>query len=174
MIPFVKQIHCLKIYPAQQRLWALDAQDLPLVSYPVSTSGYGLGERKDSLQTPRGWHAIYAKIGEGQPINAIFKGRVFTGQCYEPGVSTTEDMILTRILWLMGLEAGKNQGGDCDTRARYIYLHGTPAEDQIGTPASHGCVRLGNHDMITLFEQVPLGLPVYIADLDETFSEVSK
>jgi lipoprotein-anchoring transpeptidase ErfK/SrfK len=133
--------------------------------YPVSTAKNGPGERKGSECTPTGWHSIRAKIGAGQPLYAVFKGRRPTGEIYMPELGRQypeRDWILTRILWLGGLEPGKNRYGEVDSAWRYIYIHGCPDELLDGTPKSHGCIRVGNADMLELFERVDVGCRVFI------------
>jgi len=125
-------------------------------SASVSTSLFGLGEEPNSFKTPRGWHHVAEKIGEGAPLNAIFESRQFTGRMWD-GQSLDGDLILTRILWLAGDEASNQT-----THSRYIYFHGTNHEAAIGSPGSHGCVRLKNADMLNLFERVNAGIRVYI------------
>lgn len=134
-------------------------------SYPVSTAKNGLGECRGSECTPRGWHRIRAKIGSGMPINSVFVGRRPTGEVYDKDLSLRypqRDWILTRILWLGGLEPGKNRYGTVDTAWRYIYIHGTPDEHLLGTPASHGCIRMKNADVLDLFDRVEAGVQVNI------------
>lgn len=123
--------------------------------YPVSTSGFGLGEEPGSHRTPRGKFRIAEKIGEGLPPGAVLRSRVWTGEV--AGQGGEEDLVLTRILWLAGEEPR-----NANTKERYIYFHGTNQEAKIGTPCSHGCVRLRNEDMIQLFDAVPPGTPVEI------------
>lgn len=135
--------------------------------YPVSTAANGAGEQMGSYKTPRGKHIISDKIGAGAPLYAVFSARLATGEIWHPQLSAAHpqrDWILTRILWLDGCESGKNKGGDVDTHARYIYLHGTSEEHHIGTPASHGCVRMRNADIVELFERVDVGTHVNITD----------
>ena len=124
--------------------------------WPVSTSRFGLGFEPGSFKTPTGRFSVAEKIGEGAPLWAEFKSRQPTGQLAEPGGES--DGVLTRILWLEGLDPE-----NANTRERYIYFHGTNREDLVGTPASHGCVRLRNEDMVELFDLVPEGTPVVIA-----------
>jgi hypothetical protein len=144
-----------------------DPQDRQLIrEYPVSTARNGLGEENGSYCTPRGRHRIAEKIGEGQPLHAVFKARVPTGEIWSPQLSASEpgrDWILTRILWLEGLEEGRNRGDGVDTHARYIYIHGTDEEHLLGTPASHGCFRMRNADVIELFKLSEVGTEVNIA-----------
>jgi L,D-transpeptidase catalytic domain len=134
-------------------------------SYPVSTSRRAPSNVRNSLGTPTGLHAIAERIGGEQPIGMVFRGRVPTGRHYReyvPEELETDDLITSRILWLRGLEPGANQGGDVDTYQRYVYLHGTRHEDRIGTPASAGCVRLRNLDVIDLYDRVRVGDWVWI------------
>ena len=131
--------------------------------YPVSTSAWGAGERADSLCTPRGRHVIHEKIGAGLPSGAVLVGREFTGEVFEAGMARHEperDWIQSRILWLDGCEDGWNKGGDCDSRTRFIYIHGTPDREPMGVPFSHGCIRMRNADVIELFDAVDAGMSV--------------
>ncbi len=133
--------------------------------YPVSTAKKGTGEQRGSECTPTGWHAIRARIGAGQPLNSVFVGRRPTGEIYNADLDKQypqRDWILTRILWLGGLEPGKNRYGQVDTAWRYIYIHGCPDELMSGSPGSHGCVRMKNQDVLDLFERVAAGFKVYI------------
>lgn len=129
---------------------------------PVSTSSRGLGETPNSYQTPRGQHHVEEKIGEGEPLGRVFKSRLPQAEIWAPGnpvdlATSSEDLVLTRILWLAGDEA-ENQS----THSRYIYFHGTNHEDRMGRPDSHGCIRLRNADMIQLFDFAVTGTPVWI------------
>jgi L,D-transpeptidase YbiS len=124
-------------------------------TWDVSTSRYGLGTGEGSLRTPTGRFRILEKIGDGAPAWSVFKARVRTGEIALPGGE--EDLILTRILWLGGLDPE-----NANTRDRYIYFHGTNREDLIGTPTSHGCIRLRNDDIIGLFERTEVGTIVEI------------
>lgn len=125
-------------------------------SWPVSTSKFGVGFREGSLKTPVGGFVIREKIGAGAEPGTIFKARQPVG-VWRPGMDTDEDLVLTRILRLDGIEAR-----NANTFDRYVYIHGTNGEDRLGRPASHGCVRLGNRDMIELFDWVNEGDPVWI------------
>jgi len=131
-------------------------------TYPVSTSKYGIGNEAGSNKTPLGMHRIEEKFGDGAPKGMVFKGRVSTGKITEMNVQGVGDLITTRILWLKGLEPGINSGPGIDSYRRYIYIHGTVAENQIGQPASHGCVRMYNDDVIELFDLVAKGTTVLI------------
>ena len=125
-------------------------------SYPISTSRFGLGSEEGSLKTPLGRFQIGEKIGADFPEGTVFRSR----EPLSPNESTglTDDLVLSRILWLEGLEEH-----NANTRERFIYIHGTNHEDEIGEPASHGCIRMKNSDLIALFERVPLGAEVVIA-----------
>jgi hypothetical protein len=134
-------------------------------SFVVSTAKNGPGQRKGSECTPLGWHSIRAKIGADQPINTVFVGRRLTGELYSPKLASAQpqrDWILSRILWLGGLEPGYNRFGDVDSASRYIYIHGCPDELMRGQPASHGCIRMFNADVVELFDLVQLGSRVLI------------
>ncbi|GAB6141522.1 L,D-transpeptidase [Methylosoma difficile] len=136
-----------------------------VTTYPVSTAKNGAGERKGSECTPRGWHKIRAKIGAGQALNSVFIGRRPTGEIYSPALAADypqRDWILSRILWLGGLEPGVNRYGSVDSTWRYIYLHGCPDELLDGQPRSHGCIRMGNADIVELFDRIEAGTKVFI------------
>lgn len=151
---------------SQQRL-RLFQEDALVAEYPVSTALGGAGEREGSYRTPRGLHAICEKIGEDAPRGAVFVGRRPTGEVCTNLVYAAapgRDWMLTRILWLEGLQPGFNRGGDVDSRSRYIYIHGTPDEEPIGVPRSHGCVRMRNDDVIDLFARVEVGTEVEIVE----------
>jgi hypothetical protein len=135
-------------------------------SYPISTSQRPPSNLKDSLGTPRGLHEIAERIGDGQPPGMVFQSRVPTGRHFSeyPDAGTNRNLITTRILWLRGLEPGFNLGGDVDTHARYVYLHGTNHEDRIGERMSAGCVLVRSLDLIALYDQVRAGDHVFITD----------
>jgi len=134
---------------------------IEIVRYPVSTAAAGIGGEEGSYRTPPGWHRLHARIGAGAPIGAVFESRVATGDVWNGG-ARADDLILTRILTLEGLEEGVNRGPGHDSLARYIYIHGTNHEDALGQSVSHGCVRMTNADMIDLFERLTVGDPVVI------------
>jgi hypothetical protein len=154
----------IEVFIARQELLLWQGERL-LRRYLVSTARNGPGEEQGSECTPRGRHEIAARIGADAPLNAVFVARVPTGEIYSPALRREfpeRDWILTRILWLAGLEPGKNAGGSCDSRARYIYLHGTPDDVTLGRPGSRGCVRIRNRDVVELFDLVSEGTPVEI------------
>jgi len=130
--------------------------------YRCSTAANGAGNKKDSGKTPLGWHRVGAKIGDNFPAGAVLKDRQWTGNIYKDGQDTQDDLILSRILWLEGAEGGCNRGGNVDSYSRYIYIHGTNAVDDLGRPASAGCVRLNPEDVIDLYERVETGMRVLI------------
>lgn len=135
--------------------------------YRISTAKNGSGERINSNCTPRGWHVVRVKIGEGVPENAVFVARRPTGEIYSENLKKQHpdrDWILTRILWLSGLEPGFNRLGDVDTMRRYIYIHGAPDDSPIGTPASAGCIQMRNQELIEMFDRVEVGTLVNIRD----------
>lgn len=140
--------------------------DMLIREYRISTAKNGLGEQSGSYCTPRGRHRIAEKIGAGQPMYAVFKARVPTGEIWSRELAAEKpgcDWILTRILWLEGLEEGRNKGGTVDSHDRYIYIHGTDEEHLIGMPASHGCIRMKNPDVMELFELVGAGTQILIS-----------
>ena len=149
----------------QQTLTVLDGDQI-LADFSISTAANGEGCQKNSGCTPTGQHIIRAKIGEGAPINSVFVGRRATGEICAPELMAefpNRDWILTRILWLSGTEVGVNRLGEVDTMQRYIYIHGTPDNVTLGQPGSHGCIRMRNSDVITLFNMVPVGTPIHIS-----------
>lgn len=157
----------LQVSLAEQQLEVVDEDGRILKTYEVSTARNGPGERNGSECTPRGSHCVRAKIGAGQPVNTVFKGRRPTGETYNRDLRRRfpeRDWILTRILWLSGTEPGFNRLGDVDTMRRYIYIHGAPDDDVMGVPGSHGCIKMRNRDVVELFEMVPVGAPVFIRD----------
>lgn len=150
-----------------QELVIIDDNNTIVGRYPVSTSKHGPGELSGSYCTPRGRHIIRAKIGAGQPVDTVFVGRRPTGEVYSIELSEeypNRDWILTRILWLSGCEAGFNRLGKVDTMRRYIYIHGSPDSVDMGKPASIGCIRMKNKDIIDLFERVTPGMEVIIVE----------
>lgn len=147
----------LELYDAHARVRA----------YAASTSRYGAGEQDGSFKTPRGRHVVRAKIGAGQPYGAVFRGRRPTGEVYSRALAAAEprrDWILSRILWLSGTQVGYNRLGAVDTMRRYVYIHGAPDDAPMGEPASIGCIRLSNPDVIELFDLVAPGTVVDIAE----------
>lgn len=154
----------LRIDLAAQQLIVVDG-DRIAASFPVSTSAKGAGEFSGSAQTPRGAHEVRALIGDRAPCGAVFVGRQPTGEICTPELRAMypdRDWILTRVIWLSGLEDGRNRGGDVDTYDRYIYIHGTPDDEPVGEPRSHGCIRMRNADVIALFAMVEIGTRVQI------------
>ncbi len=137
------------------------ANDAIVERYNASTSRFGSGNRENSLKTPLGVHRIKEKFGADAPPGRVFRDREDTGEDWDHK-QNGDNLILTRILRLEGLEEGINKGAGVDSYERYIYIHGTGREDLIGTPLSHGCVCMRNHDVIRLFETVREGTLVYI------------
>jgi lipoprotein-anchoring transpeptidase ErfK/SrfK len=126
-----------------------------LAAYPVSTSRFGLGSKEGSLKTPTGKFRISEKIGAGMPVGTVFKSRRPVKATRK--ILQEEDLIMTRILWLDGLDPA-----NANTHARFIYIHGTNHEENIGVPASHGCIRMRNADLADLFARVEIDTPVEI------------
>jgi L,D-transpeptidase YbiS len=154
----------IKIFSQTQQLLLLEGDSL-LREYTISTAKNGLGELRGSEKTPRGWHQVRAKIGKNLPINSVLVARRPTGEIYSTELAATypgRDWILSRILWLSGLEPGFNRFGVRDTQRRFIYIHGCPDHLPLGIASSHGCIRMRNSDIINLFDQVPVKTPVLI------------
>ena len=153
---------------AEQRLQLREDSSV-IMDVPVATARNGPGELNGSECTPRGQHQVRAKIGAGMAPGAVFVGRRPTGEIFSPALREQfpdRDWILTRILWLSGLEPGKNRFGDVDTMRRYIYLHGCPDDDVMGVASSHGCIKMRNEDVIRLFDRVATGTHVLIDEAD--------
>lgn len=127
-----------------------------LKTYKISTSKFGLGDEPGSNRTPLGKHEIVAKIGHGLPQGAVLKSRQWNGEVLPPN-APGRDPIVSRILWLKGLESQNR-----NAYKRFIYIHGTPEESNLGKPASYGCIRMGMNDVIRLFEELPIGSKVEI------------
>ena len=133
--------------------------------FSISTAKRGVGQQKNSFKTPLGKHVVRAKIGDTLPIFTVFSARRATNEIWTPKAllsKTHKDWILSRIIWLSGCELGINRLGSVDTMQRYIYIHGTPYEKELGHPVSEGCVRMGNRDVIELFNLISLGTNVFI------------
>lgn len=156
----------ITVYIDQQKLiWS--SKDHIQKEYCISSALNGVGQEEGSNRTPLGLHRVCAKIGEGLPKYAVFRGRRWTGEIYTDELALDNpkrDWILSRILWLQGLELGFNRGGQCDSKRRYIYIHGTNEEHLLGQPYSHGCIRMNNDDMLELFAVVQPGEPVQIIE----------
>ena len=149
---------------SEQRLY-LVKNSLIIKSFPISSSKFGEGGIQNSFKTPLGMHEIKDKIGYEVPKNTIFKSRINTKRTAEiihNLIDSDDDYVTSRILWLDGLEYGKNKGKGVDSYDRYIYIHGTHEEGLIGTKASHGCIRMFNDDVINLFNEVEEGTYVLI------------
>ncbi|WP_200284109.1 L,D-transpeptidase family protein [Rhabdochromatium marinum] len=150
---------------AEQRLaWLGESGRCRL--YAISTALNGPGEVQGSGCTPRGLHRVRLKIGADAAPGCVFRARRPTGERYSPALAAQypeRDWILTRILWLTGLEPGRNRGGQCDTLRRFIYIHGCPETEPMGVPRSHGCIRMHDADLIELFDLTPPGALVRIS-----------
>jgi len=149
----------IKVVISKQRLFLKD-EDRLLGSYPISTSKYGIGNESGSNKTPLCRHRIVNRLGKNAPLGAIFKCRRNTGKIAR--TCNGGDLITTRILRLEGLEKGVNKGEGIDSFQRCIYIHGTPEEKFIGKPASHGCIRMKNKDIVELFNLVKRNMLVKI------------
>lgn len=175
--PLYRKLSQLQIPLSQQLLIAnIATQKLmlyewgqPIKEYPISTAAKGVGNRNGSFQTPLGLHQISEKIGSNAPQFTVFESRIPTGQIWRPGEAENEDLILTRILRLKGIEPGVNKGRNpqgivIDSHERYIYIHGTNHEKCLGTPSSKGCIRMNNRDIIDLFCRVQRGSLLWITE----------
>ena len=134
-------------------------------TYVISSSNYGVGNKAGSNKTPIGLHKVKQKFGEETPINGKMIGRVFYGDIatiYTDNTKSKTDDVCSRILWLVGLEEGLNKGEGIDSYNRYIYIHGTSEEGRLGKPASHGCIRMKNKEVIELYEKIKIGTLVLI------------
>lgn len=155
------------ISASEQRLFLIKNNEVT-EAHTISTAEAGLGSRSGSNKTPLGVHKIAQKFGKGAKSGTIFKARMNTKRVAkiltEEGARSNADNVTTRILWLSGMEKGINKGGNVDSHARYIYIHGTDEEGRLGKPASHGCIRMKNQSVIDLFMQVPIGTIVNIIE----------
>lgn len=150
---------------SEQTMSFYDKNNTLIDYYPVSTATKGFGNLAGSDKTPLGAHRISNRFGDNAKLGTIFKARQNTGKLAKiltEAIDVEEDHVTTRVLWLDGLEAGKNKGGNVDSHSRFIYIHGTPEEGLIGKPASHGCIRMINKDVINVFEQSVGDTLVYI------------
>ena len=157
-------MHHIVIHSKDQQLEFKHGEEV-LALFSISTAKNGMGEEYGSEKTPRGHHRITAMYGDGMPSNTVFESRVATGELFNQGLFAAyphRDWIISRIIWLDGLQAGFNKGGGVDTKSRYIYIHGTPDVDKIGLPCSHGCIRMRPEDIILLYAQVKVGCDVHI------------
>ena len=141
----------------RDQLLTLKKGETAIRSYPVSTSRFGIGAEEGSMKTPTGRFRVAEKIGGDTPAGTVFRSRMPLGPDDPP--PPTEDLVMSRILWLDGLDEH-----NANTRDRFIYIHGTKHEDKIGSPASHGCVRMRNSDVVELFDLVEDGSPVVIEE----------
>lgn len=151
---------------AEQRLYLFDDEAL-VEQFVISTASNGCGCESGSEKTPLGLHRIAEKIGNGSPIHTRFIGRKETGECLPAlaeGDYSEVDAITSRILWLEGLEEGLNKGGKVDSFHRYIYIHGTNEEWRLGSPVSHGCIRMSNANVISLYDKVAVHTLVAIVE----------
>ncbi len=157
--------HRITVDVPSQTLTLFDRDGRVLMETRVATARNGIGEQSGSECTPCGRHIVRAKIGAGMALNTVFVSRRPTGEIYRPELRAAypdRDWILTRILWLSGLEPGRNRLGETDTMRRFIYIHGCPDDDPMGVPSSRGCVKMRNRDIVALFDLVEPGTPVDI------------
>ena len=148
----------------KQKLYHIK-DDMIIKEYIISSSSYGTGSKSGSNKTPLGLHKINQKYGQKTPLNGRMIGRVFYGEIatiYTTDRKSKTDDVTSRIFWLEGLEEGKNKGQEIDSYKRYIYIHGTSEEGRLGSPASHGCIRMKNKEVIDLYNLVEVGTLVLI------------
>ena len=172
LAPYLKEplSYPLIFVSTQQQKLYLNTVKSDIKQYIISTSFLGTGNKSGSHQTPLGIHHISEKFGDNAPLGTIFKARTNTGKIAtiltNANQQSNADNITSRILWLSGLEEGVNKGShnntNIDSYDRYIYIHGTDEEGKLGTPSSHGCIRMRNTDVIALYEQAPIGTLVII------------
>ena len=149
---------------SKQKMYRIKKHKI-IKTYVISSSSYGVGNKAGSNKTPIGLHKVKQKFGEETPINGRMIGRVFYGDIvtiYSDTSKSKTDDVCSRILWLVGLEEGLNKGEGIDSYNRYIYIHGTSEEGRLGKPASHGCIRMKNKEVIELYEKVKIGTLVLI------------
>jgi hypothetical protein len=156
--------YSINVSISEQRLYLLEGGSI-IRSYPISSSTYGEGQTENTLKTPIGNHEVKAKIGTNVEKYQFFLSRQHIPKevdiIHEP-IDSEDDFITTRIMWLTGLTEGFNKGGNVDSFNRFIYIHGTHEEGLIGRKASHGCIRMLNHDVLELFEMIPTKTAVNI------------
>ena len=148
----------IEVSVSEQTLRLMEGDNI-VKSYPISTSKFGLGTEEGTNRTPLGNFEILEKIGENAPEGTIFCSREPVGIWDREQPPVDDDLVLSRILWLHGLDAD-----NANTYDRYIYIHGTNQEELIGTPASHGCIRMRNTEIIDLFERVKTGTPLIVSE----------
>jgi len=149
---------CLVVSVPDQKI-AIVENGWVIARFPVSTSRYGVGDGFNSFATPLGFMEVAGKIGDGAPLGAVFRHRRMTGEILRPNASG-RDPIVTRILWLRGLETR-----NANAFSRNIYIHGTPVERLIGRPASYGCIRMRSKDIVALFDMTPVGAMVQVSNI---------
>lgn len=155
-IGFGKDTRNKMIVSVSDQRMVLVRDGAPVKTYKISTSKFGVGDRPNSNRTPLGHLQVAKKIGDRAPVGAVFKNRRPTGEILAPN-SPGRDPIVTRIMWLSGSE-DHNQ----NTFRRTIYIHGTPEEYRLGTPASYGCIRMGSKDVVDLYNRIGTGADVFV------------
>ncbi len=147
-----------------QRLYLIE-NDSTIRKYTISTAAKGIGNKSNSYKTPPGLHSIKKKIGDNVPEGGLFISRVYCGKKVKIITEKEKakgDYVTSRIMWLQGEEPGINKGRNIDSYNRYIYIHGTAEEGFLGQPASHGCIRMKNSDVVELYDMVDEGTPILI------------
>ena len=164
MYPALKTGNLLYVSLAEQKMYRVINNSIT-DTYTISGAKNGAGCQAGSNKTPTGLHSVAAKHGDNVPLAGILKSRVYNGKVspiYTEAIDVETDDVTTRILWLKGEEKGINQGGKVDSYNRYIYIHGTPEEGLLGNPASHGCIRMRNEEVISLYDMTEVGTLVLI------------
>ncbi len=164
--PALKTDNVLYISLAEQKMYRVINREITNI-YTISGAKNGAGCQAGSNKTPTGLHSVAAKYGDDVPLAGILKSRVYNGKIspiYTEAVDMETDDVTTRILWLKGTEKGINLGGKVDSYNRYIYIHGTPEEGLLGSPASHGCIRMRNEEVISLYDMTSVGTLVLILE----------
>ncbi len=160
-----ESVDTLLLVSLRHQCMYLIVNDTVVEEYHISGSALGAGNRSGSNQTPLGLHRVKERHGDGVPLGGILQSRQYIGKVatiFTDPIDVEEDHVTTRVLWLEGLETGVNRGGNVDSYNRYIYIHGTPEEGLIGRPASHGCIRMYNREVLALYDQTPVGRLVLI------------
>ena len=156
--------YSIEVSISEQRLYLINNGNV-IRSYPISSSAYGEGQIENSFKTPLGKHEVKTKIGTNVSKYQFFVSREHISQKVEiihEAIDSPDDFITTRIMWLSGMKEGFNKGGNVDSFNRFIYIHGTHEEGLIGEKASHGCIRMLNHDVLELFRIIPTKTAVNI------------
>ena len=165
-VPFSQHLLRVRIHQQQMFLYIKGSEEHASAyrvkrNFLISTSRFGIGQQEGSNRTPLGLHCVKEMIGGTWPAGTVFKGREPVGFTW---AGMPDAKITTRILWLDGLQPGLNRGGNVDSHARYIYIHGTADQSSLGRPGSCGCIHMADRDLVPLFHQLPPGTLVWIEE----------